>query len=250
MVGQVFSVSASHTPFEACFLLRYLSSDRFAIKKSILLGIKTMSKILQRRRFLTYLGLGALGMGSAACANQIGLTTPQSTLKVTESDPAKTNTQIKIEDTKVAATTSGGTPLPEFQGISQWLNSQPLTAKDLQGSVALVQFWTFSCINCQRTLPYITKWHAQYAAKGLKVIGVHTPEFAFEKDANNIKDAMQKHGITYPVPMDNEFKTWNAYNNQYWPHLFLADRQGIIRYDHIGEGAYDRTERMIQQLLS
>ncbi|CAN1212993.1 thioredoxin family protein [Tumidithrix helvetica PCC 7403] len=206
-----------------------------------------MNKIWQRRKFLTYLGLGALGMSSAACAAQFGATTaPTEPIKATGTERDRTNTNV--EDTKVA-TSSGGIQLPEFQGISQWLNSQPMTVKDLQGSVVLVQFWTFSCINCQRTLPYITKWHKQYASKGLRIIGVHTPEFAFEKEANNIKDAMQKHGITYPVPIDNEFKTWNAYKNQYWPHLFLADRQGIIRYDHIGEGAYDRTEQMIQQLL-
>jgi thiol-disulfide isomerase/thioredoxin len=139
--------------------------------------------------------------------------------------------------------------LPEFQGIQQWLNSNPILIADLKGKVVLVQFWTFSCINCQRTLPYVTGWHRQYADNGLSVIGVHTPEFAFEHDPNNIKQAMQKHGITYPVPIDNDFKTWNAYSNGYWPHLFLADRQGLLRYDHVGEGAYDTTEQTIRQLL-
>ncbi len=142
-----------------------------------------------------------------------------------------------------------GNPLPEFQGIAQWLNSEPLSIAALKQRVVLVQFWTFACINCQRTLPYIVKWHGTYAAQGLVVIGVHTPEFAFERDANNVKQALQKYKITYPVPMDNEFKTWKAYNNEYWPHLFLADRQGLLRYDHIGEGAYDTTEQTIRQLL-
>ena len=139
--------------------------------------------------------------------------------------------------------------LPEFQGISQWLNSNPLSIQDLQGSVVMIQFWTFGCINCQRTLPYVTRWHEQYAAKGLKIIGVHTPEFAFERDVNNIKNAMQKHGINYTVALDNEFKTWKAYGNEYWPHLYLADREGKLRYDHIGEGAYTQTEQTIKQLL-
>ena len=140
--------------------------------------------------------------------------------------------------------------LPEFQGISQWLNSDPLTVADLKGSVVLIQFWTFACINCQRTLPYITRWHQQYAAQGLKVIGIHTPEFAFEREVGNIEAALADHQIKYPVPIDNEFATWRAYSNRFWPHLFLADRAGLIRYDHIGEGAYDQTEQTIRQLLA
>jgi thiol-disulfide isomerase/thioredoxin len=148
------------------------------------------------------------------------------------------------------AATSPRKPLPEFQGISHWLNSPPLAIADLKGKVVLVQFWTFSCINCQRTLPYITRWHRQYAAQGLTVIGVHTPEFAFEREVNAVKKALQQHQIAYAVALDNAYKTWSAYSNNYWPHLFLADRQGILRYDHIGEGAYDTTERTIRQLLA
>jgi thiol-disulfide isomerase/thioredoxin len=199
-------------------------------------------RLLRRRRFLTYLGLGALGIGSTACAAQIG----------SSSSPAPI-TKTPVESTPASDATekpkASSQKLPEFQGISQWLNSNPLTIQELKGNVVMIQFWTFSCINCQRTLPYVTKWHDRYAAKGLKIIGVHTPEFAFERDANNIKDAMQKHGILYPVPIDNEFKTWKVYGNEYWPHLYLADRQGNIVYDHIGEGAYDRTEQTIKQLL-
>lgn len=140
--------------------------------------------------------------------------------------------------------------LPEFEGISQWLNSEDIKISDLKGNIVLVQFWTFTCINCQRTLPYITQWHQKYSQKGLKVIGIHTPEFTFEKYANNVKQALKKHKITYPVPLDNEYKTWNAYENSYWPHLFLADRQGVIIYDHIGEGAYEETEQMIRKILA
>ncbi len=200
--------------------------------------------LLPRRRLLTYAGLGALGIGSAAIATQIS---PPKTSPDIVSNPniPKSNSSVK----PVAINNSISQPLPEFQGISQWLNSHPLSIQELKGNVVMIQFWTFSCINCQRTLPYVTKWHEQYAAKGLKIIGVHTPEFAFERDANNIKDAIQKHGIRYPVPVDNEFQTWKAYGNEYWPHLYLADRQGNLVYDHIGEGAYAKTEQTIQKLL-
>lgn len=139
--------------------------------------------------------------------------------------------------------------LPEFQGISEWLNSAPLSIPGLKGSVVLVQFWTFACINCQRTLPYITQWHRQYQAQGLKVIGIHTPEFGFERETSNVKKALRQNKITYPVAIDNNYKTWQAYENKYWPHLYLADRQGVLRYDHIGEGAYPETEQKIRQLL-
>jgi thiol-disulfide isomerase/thioredoxin len=187
---------------------------------------------LQRRKLLTYLGLGAIGAGATALAPSLlkSTATPQPSAK--------------------AAIASPSISLPDFQGISEWLNSDPLTVAELKGNVVLIQFWTFACINCQRTLPYIVQWYQQYADQGLKVIGVHTPEFAFEREINNVKQALEEHKITYPVPIDGEFKTWKAYDNGYWPHLYLADRQGKIRYDHIGEGAYDTTEQTIQRLLS
>jgi len=150
----------------------------------------------------------------------------------------------------ISVATATTQSLPEFQGISQWLNSAPLNVAVFKGNVVLVQFWTFACINCQRTLPYITRWHRQYAAQGLRVVGVHTPEFPFERDVNDVERALKLHQITYPVPLDNEYKTWDAYQNGYWPHLFLADRQGFLRYDHIGEGAYDETEQTIRKLLA
>ncbi|RCJ27650.1 redoxin [Nostoc minutum NIES-26] len=199
------------------------------------------NKLLQRRQLL-YFGLGAFGIGVATTAYR-------SFRKVKASSRSVANLSAKPSSEAVADLPLTDKSLPEFQGISQWLNSAPLSIADLKGSVVLVQFWTFACINCQRTLPYITKWHQQYAAQGLRVIGIHTPEFAFERDANNIKKALRQHQITYPVPIDNEYKTWNAYDNQYWPHLFLADRQGLLRYDHVGEGAYEKIEQNIRQLL-
>jgi thiol-disulfide isomerase/thioredoxin len=183
---------------------------------------------LPRRKFLTYLGLGTLGWQAASWASR-----PSASPIITPETIARSPNQ-----------------LPEFQGISEWLNSaSPITTKDLLGKVVLVQIWTLGCINCQRTLPHVTSWHQKYAAQGLQTIGIHTPEFAFERDSKNIRRAMTKYGITYPVGVDNNFQTWKAYKNEYWPHLFLADRQGIIRYDRIGEGAYDETEAKIKQLL-
>ncbi len=145
---------------------------------------------------------------------------------------------------------SNGDSLPEFQGIETWLNGQPLTTQKLKGKVVAVQFWTLGCINCQRTLPSIVSLNQKYADQGLVIVGVHTPEFPYERDINNIKEAIKKHGITYAVPVDNGFQTWRAYQNEYWPHLFIADKTGRLRYDHIGEGGYKETDRMVQKLLA
>ncbi len=141
---------------------------------------------------------------------------------------------------------------PEFQKISGYINtnsSQPLTMANLKGKVVLVEFWTYSCINCIRNLQYLIDWSTKYVDKGLVVVGVHTPEFEFEKNINNVKTAVQKYGINYPVLQDNEKKTWNAYGNQYWPRTYLIDIEGYTRYNHIGEGNYSETENLIQSLL-
>ncbi|HTM67728.1 MAG TPA: thioredoxin family protein [Candidatus Binatia bacterium] len=139
--------------------------------------------------------------------------------------------------------------MPEFKGIKAWINSGPLTPADLKGKVVLVDFWTYSCINCIRSLPYVTSWHEKYKDKGFTVIGVHTPEFAFEKIESNVRDAVARNKITYPVAMDNDYGTWNAYGNQYWPAHYLFDVDGRLRHVHFGEGEYDETERDIQLLL-
>ncbi|MBT2372874.1 cytochrome c biogenesis protein DipZ [Pseudomonas fluorescens] len=140
-------------------------------------------------------------------------------------------------------------PLPPLDGAVQWLNSPPLTAEALKGKVVLVDFWTYSCINCLRTLPYVKAWAEKYHDQGLVVIGVHAPEFAFERDVNNVTKAMKDLGITYPVAIDNNYKIWRAFNNQYWPAHYFADAKGQIRYHHFGEGDYAESERVIQQLL-
>jgi thiol-disulfide isomerase/thioredoxin len=139
---------------------------------------------------------------------------------------------------------------PEIKGIHEWLNSEPLSIAKLRGKVVLVDFWTYSCINCIRTFPYLKAWDDKYREKGLVIIGVHTPEFSFERDKENVKRAIQKYGIKYPVAMDNDQKTWNAYANHYWPHKYLIDSQGNIRYEQIGEGGYPEMEQMIRDLLA
>jgi cytochrome c biogenesis protein CcdA/thiol-disulfide isomerase/thioredoxin len=139
---------------------------------------------------------------------------------------------------------------PEFTGINNWVNTAPLTIAELKGKVVLIDFWTYSCINCLRTLPFTTKWYDTYKDKGLVIIGVHTPEFAFEKDTNNVQSAINRLGIHYPVAQDNDYGTWTAYNNQYWPAEYLIDQNGNIVYEHFGEGEYDHTENAIRQLLS
>lgn len=139
--------------------------------------------------------------------------------------------------------------LPPLDGAVQWLNSPALTAEALKGKVVLVDFWTYSCINCLRSLPYVKAWAEKYRDQGLVVIGVHAPEFAFERDVDNVRKAMKELGIDYPVAIDNDYRIWRAFNNQYWPAHYFADARGRIRYHHFGEGDYAGSERVIQQLL-
>ena len=139
---------------------------------------------------------------------------------------------------------------PEFAGIEKWLNVEKTpTMQSLRGKVVLVDFWTYTCINCIRTLPHVKAWYEKYKDQGLVVVGVHTPEFAFEKKTKNVQQAINQYGIPYPVAQDNEFGMWNAYNNNYWPAKYLIDAQGQIRYTHFGEGQYEETEKAIQELL-
>ena len=142
---------------------------------------------------------------------------------------------------------------PDFAKITGYINTEegrPINLKDLKGKVVLVDFWTYSCINCIRTLPYLVDWNEKYADKGLIIVGVHSPEFEFEKNIDNVKAAVQKYGIKYPVIQDNDKGTWDAYQNRYWPRKYLVDNEGYIRYDHIGEGGYAETEKVIRSLLA
>ena len=142
---------------------------------------------------------------------------------------------------------------PEFAQISGYINTpndSPITLSSLKGKVVLVYIWTYTCINSIRPMPYIHDWDQKYSDKGLVIVGVHSPEFTFEKNYNNVNDAVQRFGITYPVILDSDHGTWNAYANNYWPRYFLIDTEGNIRYDHIGEGSYDQIEKSIQSLLA
>ena len=145
---------------------------------------------------------------------------------------------------------SGFKKTPNLVGIAHYLNTTPEElAQEIEGKVVLYDIWTYSCINCIRTLPYITAWDDKYSDQGLLIIGVHSPEFEFEKIPENVKMSIEKHGINYPVVMDNDKETWKAFENRYWPRKYIADHEGYIRYDHIGEGGYQETEKIIQQLI-
>ena len=138
---------------------------------------------------------------------------------------------------------------PEISGIERWVNSAPLTLNKLKGKVVLVSFWTFSCINCIRTLPHLSNWYQLYRDRGFVLIGVHTPEFDFEKKYHNVKDAVLKYKILYPIALDNNFTTWKNFRNHYWPALYLINQDGVVVYTHFGEGSYDVTESNIRMLL-
>jgi thiol-disulfide isomerase/thioredoxin len=144
---------------------------------------------------------------------------------------------------------SAAQPAPEFQSIDQWLNSQPLRLQDLRGKVVLVDFWTYTCINCLNHLPYIKEWHEKYQDEGLVVVGVHTPEFAHEKSTRNVQHAINRLQIKHPVAQDKYHATWRAFDNQCRPAIYLIDKHGNIVYSHFGEGGYRTTEKKIRALL-
>jgi len=139
--------------------------------------------------------------------------------------------------------------LPPFTGATQWLNSEPLTPEGLRGHVVLVDFWTYTCVNWLRTLPYVRAWAAKYAKAGLRVVGVHTPEFSFEHDVDNVIEQSRNLGVEYPVVIDNDYEVWRAFSNHFWPALYVADNSGRIRYHHFGEGEYAMAEMVVQKLL-
>ncbi len=141
-------------------------------------------------------------------------------------------------------------PFPEFVGIASWINSEPLTLEGLRGSVVLVDFWTYSCINCIWALPHLKDWYEKYTDKGLVIVGIHSPEMRAEKKREKVLAAVEEHGLKYPVAQDNDFATWRAFGTVAWPTLYLVDKDGIIRYSHFGSGDYEQTEMKIQELLA
>ena len=143
-----------------------------------------------------------------------------------------------------------GSTAPELEGVSGWIQTDPFTIESLRGGVVLIDFWTYTCVNCIRTLPYLKSWYERYADLGFTIVGVHSPEFEFEKLRINVEKSIEEHGLEYPVVQDNEFSTWRAFENRAWPAKYLIDKDGIIRYTHFGEGAYDETEEQIRELLT
>jgi len=162
------------------------------------------------------------------------------------SDP---NRNEGISNVKLSIDKSQFKKAPEFSQITSYINTNETKLSELKGKVVLVDFWTYSCINCIRTLPYLVDWNQKYSDKGLVIVGIHSPEFEFEKNIDNVKQAVTRFGIKYPVLLDNDHGTWNAFQNSYWPRKYLIDSEGYIRYDHIGEGGYVETENAIRNLL-
>ncbi|MGQ0661900.1 cytochrome c biogenesis protein DipZ [Sphingosinicella sp.] len=203
---------------------------------------------------LVLVGVGAIALGldtttlarlstaqtdaiERAIASGVGQDMPGGSSEVSQGADGQLNLPVERE-------------MPPLDGITQWLNSNPLTRESLRGRVVLIDFWTYSCINCIRSIPYVQAWHERYARDGLVVIGVHAPEFAFERDVANVERSMRDLGITYPVAIDNEFAVWRAFANRYWPAHYFIDAEGRVRYHHFGEGDYERSEQVIRQLLA
>ena len=213
----------------------------------------------------------ATGDTGTSVPTAAGPTSPQST-EANTAAPQPTAADTTASDTGGPAPTAANTQAPtltqqpvpgssmetggavgdfatEFAGIAGWINSNPLTMTELQGRVVLIDFWTYTCINCIRTYPFLKLWNSRYADDGLVIVGVHIPEFEFEKDFDNVVDASQKDGIVWPSARDNDFRTWRAFSNRFWPAKYLIDKDGLVRYTHFGEGAYAETEEIIRELL-
>ena len=165
-------------------------------------------------------------------------------------DAATTEMMKPAAEQKPVAPKKSFPQAPELVNPTGFVNTEPLTLEDLRGKVVMVKFWTFACINCQRTLPHVNALYDKYRDQGFEIVGVHTPEFAYEHKTENVAAAIDKWGIEFPVVQDNNYETWRAYGNRYWPRLYLLNRDGEIVYDHIGEGAYEETDRRVRELLA
>ena len=191
---------------------------------------------------------------TTAAPNPPAATADASTPTLAAGAPAATSVPVAAPTTPMVVVNLPELPVigtaPEFVGVTAWLNSEVLSMDELRGRPVLIDFWTFGCINCIRTLPHVRAWHDAYAPYGLVIVGVHTPEFKHEYVEANVRESLPSRGVIWPVAMDNDYKTWRAYKNRYWPHKFLIDQEGRIRYHHIGEGAYQETEKAIRALLA
>lgn len=222
---------------------------------------------MHRREFLTYLGAAGIALftGCGGLGSRPADPAPKSAASATAPPPpaAKTDiastqapaptqapaTPVPTEAAPVADDLSSGPLAPPIDS-DVWLNSEPLAWDELRGKVTMVEFWTFGCINCRNVIPALRDMHADYADKGLLIIGVHSPEFGYEKELANVKKAVVDLKLDYPIAIDNEFDNWNRYRNRYWPTRYLVDKRGVMRYSHIGEGAYGETRAWIEKLLA
>jgi cytochrome c biogenesis protein CcdA/thiol-disulfide isomerase/thioredoxin len=239
-------------------LLAYALGAATSLAAALLIGgrlFAAMKKSLGAGEWIRWLlGVAVLaGVVAIALGLDTGLLTRLSLTRTTGIEQSLLEKAALGRKTQSVAVAGSTLPvegaLPELNGAIAWLNSPPLTRQQLRGKVVLVDFWTYSCINCLRALPYVEGWAQKYRDHGLVVIGVHAPEFAFEKIPDNVRRAVHDLGVTYPVALDNNLAIWQAFNNQYWPAHYFIDDQGRIRHHHFGEGEYDQSERVIQQLL-
>jgi len=241
-------------------LLAYAAGAATSLALALLVGGRVFAAMKRSIRVGDWFrrSLGALVLVAVA-AIALGLDTGLLTrlsLAGTSAVEQKLLDRFRLDDRSAQTSMLGDGPLgiegalPPLTGATSWLNSPPLTREALRGKVVLVDFWTYSCINCLRTLPYVKAWEQKYRAAGLVVIGVHAPEFAFEKDPSNVAKAVRDLGITYPVALDNNHAIWRAFDNRYWPAHYFIDGRGRIRYHHFGEGNYAESEKVIQRLLA
>ncbi|MBM3945423.1 MAG: thioredoxin family protein [SAR202 cluster bacterium] len=200
------------------------------------------------------LAIGIVAVVSAACSSgEPAAPAATQTQAGQQADATAANTATGGEEAEPVVSTgrTGSEKLaPDLKAIDGWINTGAFTLESLRGQIVLVDFWTYTCINCIRTLPYLKDWHDKYAGAGLAIVGVHTPEFEFEKDYDNVLSAVMEYGLKYRIAQDNDYGTWRAFNNRYWPAKYLIDKDGYIRYTHFGEGAYEETEQKIRELLA
>ncbi|MCR6628627.1 MAG: cytochrome c biogenesis protein DipZ [Magnetospirillum sp.] len=253
ILGLVLTGAALHgaSAGTALLLLAYGAGAATSLALALLVGGRVFAAMKRSLGVGEWIrrALGAAmlaGVAAITLGLDTGLLANLSTASTAELEQRLVN-RLARRDTAANLPVEG--PAPSLDGAVQWLNSPPLTAADLKGKVVLVDFWTYSCINCLRTLPYVKAWAEKYRDQGLVVVGVHAPEFAFERDPDNVARAIRQFGITYPVALDNDFAIWTAFGNQYWPAHYFIDAQGRVRHRHFGEGEYAQSERVIQDLL-
>lgn len=242
-------------------LLAYAAGAASSLAIALLIGGRVFIAMKRSLGFGEWIrrGLGAAvlaGVAAIALGLDTGLLTRVSLARTSGVEQALLNQAQPVRTATVTPAEAEGSPLPvlgrmpSLGGATGWLNSPPLTAEGLRGKVVLIDFWTYSCINCLRSIPYVEAWSKRYRDQGLVVIGVHAPEFPFEKEVGNVRRAVADLKIDYPVAIDDDYAIWRAFDNQYWPAHYLIDAEGRVREVHFGEGSYDKSERAIQKLLA